>query len=159
MIFIISPRNWGLGVSTVPHYESYIEGTAEIGSEAWQPDCMQCFRNWSDNCQTLSDNYQTLSDNYQTPYTFPYKMCKFLSDNFYFCQMWETFHEYYVCCESGTIPWVGVTKALLFNFSIIKIFDLANAPARFFVSHSYSTSVTTAKLRRHLSNMNVIFSN
>ena len=109
-------------------------------------NCMQCFRNWSDNCQTLSENCQT-------PYTFPYKIL-FLPDvgdiSWILCMLWIWNH-----------PWGGgyylLTKAPLVNFSIIKILDIAKAPVRFFESHSYLTSVTAAKLRRHLSNINVIF--
>ena len=54
-------------------------------------------------------------------------------------------------------PGVGVTKAPFVNFSVSKIFDLAEVPVRLFVSHSYLTGVTTAELRQHLSNMNMIF--
>ena len=52
---------------------------------------------------------------------------------------------------------VGVTKAPFVNFSVSKIFDLAKVPVRLFAWHSYLTGVTTAELRRHLSNMNMIF--
>ena len=52
---------------------------------------------------------------------------------------------------------VGVTKAPFINFSLSKIFDLAEVPVRLFVSHSYLTGVTAAELRQHLSNMNMIF--
>ena len=55
----------------------------------------------------------------------------------------------YVCIRS----WAGVTKASFINFSISKIFDLANVPLRFFESQAESQ----AELRRHLSNINVIF--
>ena len=54
-------------------------------------------------------------------------------------------------------PGVGVTKAPFVNFSVSKIFDLAEVPVRLFVSYSYLTGVTPAKLRQHLSNMNMIF--
>ena len=55
-----------------------------------------------------------------------------------------------------TYPGVGVTKAPFVNFSASKIFDLAEVPVRFFVSHSYLPGVTAAQLRRHLANINVI---
>ena len=52
---------------------------------------------------------------------------------------------------------VGVTKAPFVNFSVSKIFDCAKVTVRFDVSHSYLTGVTAAELRRHLSNINVLF--
>ena len=52
---------------------------------------------------------------------------------------------------------LGVTKAPFVNFSVSKIFNLAEVPVRLFVSHSYLTGVTAAELRQHLSNMNMIF--
>ena len=51
----------------------------------------------------------------------------------------------------------GGIKITFVNFSISKIFDLAKVPVWFFESHSYLTSVTAAQLRRHPSNINVIF--
>ena len=54
-------------------------------------------------------------------------------------------------------PGVGVTKAPFVKFSVSKIFDLAKVPLRLFESHLYLTSATAAELRRHLSNINVIF--
>ena len=60
-----------------------------------------------------------------------------------------------VSCITG----VGVTKAQFVNFSIHKIFDLAKAPFRLFESHLYLAGATTADLRQHLSNTNVIFNN
>ena len=54
-------------------------------------------------------------------------------------------------------PGVGVTKAPFVNFSVSQILDLAKVPVRLFASHSYLTGVTAAELRRHLSNMNMIF--
>ena len=52
----------------------------------------------------------------------------------------------------------GGTKITFVNFSMSKIFDLALVPVWFFESHSYLTSVTAAQLRRHPSNINVIYS-
>ena len=52
---------------------------------------------------------------------------------------------------------VGVTKAPFVNFSVSKIFDLANITVRSFESHSYLTGIATAELRRYLSNINMIF--
>ena len=54
-------------------------------------------------------------------------------------------------------PGVGVTKAPFVNFSVSRILDLVKAPVRLFESHSYLTGATAAELRRHLSNMNMIF--
>ena len=56
-----------------------------------------------------------------------------------------------------TSPGVGVTKAPFVSFSVNKIFDLAKVPFRLSKSHLYLTGATTAELRRHLSNINVIF--
>ena len=65
------------------------------------------------------------------------------------------------CSQMGSTtlagPGVGLTKAPFVNFSVSKIFDLAEVPVRLFVSHSYLTGVTAAELRQHLSNMNMIF--
>ena len=55
----------------------------------------------------------------------------------------------YVCIRS----WVGVTKTPFINFSISKNFDPPKVPARFFESQTESQ----AELRRHLSNINMIF--
>ena len=52
-------------------------------------------------------------------------------------------------------PGEGVTNYV--NFSVSKISDVAKVPVRLFASHSYLTGVTAAELRRHLSNMNMIF--
>ena len=52
---------------------------------------------------------------------------------------------------------VGVTKAPFVNFSVSKILDLVKLPLRLFESHLYLIGATAAKLRRHLSNINVIF--
>ena len=41
---------------------------------------------------------------------------------------------------------VGITKVLLVNFSVSKIFDLAKAPLRLFESHLYLTGATAAEL-------------
>ena len=41
----------------------------------------------------------------------------------------------------GHQPGVGVTKVPFVNFSISKIFDLAEVPIRFFESHSYLTAM------------------
>ena len=54
-------------------------------------------------------------------------------------------------------PGVEVTKAPFANFSVSKNFDLEKVPVRFFKSHWYLTCVPAAELRRHLSNINVIF--
>ena len=54
-------------------------------------------------------------------------------------------------------PGVGVTKAPFVNFSVSKIFDLIKVPLRLFKSHSYLTGATAAELRRHPSNINMIF--
>ena len=51
----------------------------------------------------------------------------------------------------------GGTEAPFVNFSVIKIFDFAKITFRFIESHSYSTGVTAAELRRHLPNINVLF--
>ena len=55
------------------------------------------------------------------------------------------------------ISGVGVTKAPFINFSVSKIFDLAKLLLRLFESHLYLTGATAAELRRHLSNINMIF--
>ena len=52
---------------------------------------------------------------------------------------------------------LGVTQAPFVIFSVSNIFDPAKVPVRFFASHSYLTGVTASILRRHLSNINVIF--
>ena len=52
---------------------------------------------------------------------------------------------------------LGVTKAPFVNLSISKIFDFAKVLLGLFESHLYLTGATTAELRRHLSNINVIF--
>ena len=54
-------------------------------------------------------------------------------------------------------PGVGVTKAPFVNFSGSEIFDLAKIPLRLFLSQIYLTGATAAELRRHLTNINVIF--
>ena len=54
---------------------------------------------------------------------------------------------------------VGVTKALLVDFSAREICDLSNVPVGLWEPRSYLTGVTAAELRRHLSIMNVIFNN
>ena len=53
-------------------------------------------------------------------------------------------------CNTG----VGVTKAPFVNLSVSKILDLSKVPLKLFESHLY---LTGAELRRHLSNINVIF--
>ena len=53
--------------------------------------------------------------------------------------------------------WDGGTNAPFVNFSISKSFGLARVPFIFFKSHLYLTGVTAAELRRHLSNIKVIF--
>ena len=52
---------------------------------------------------------------------------------------------------------VGVTKTPLVDLSVKTYSDLATVAFRFFESYSYLTAVTAAKLRRHLSIINVIF--
>ena len=54
-------------------------------------------------------------------------------------------------------PGVGITKAPFVNFSVSNIFHLVKVPLRLFKSHLYLTGATTAELRRHLSNINMIF--
>ena len=54
-------------------------------------------------------------------------------------------------------PEAGGTKALFVNFSFSIIFDLAKVSVKLFKSHSYLTGVPAAELRRHLSNINMIF--
>ena len=54
-------------------------------------------------------------------------------------------------------PGVGVTKAPFVNLSVSKILDLSKVPLKLFESHLYLTGATAAELRRHLSNINVIF--
>ena len=63
------------------------------------------------------------------------------------------------CSRIGDKPLsgVGVTKAPFVNFSVSKILDLSKVPLKSFESHSYLTGATAAELRRHLSNINVIF--
>ena len=81
------------------------------------------------------------------------------------CSAWIRNHTYitlqnviaHPCLNFNGGPGVGVTKAPFVNFSVSKIFDLAEVPVRLFVSHSYLTGVTAAELRQHLSNMNMIF--
>ena len=53
----------------------------------------------------------------------------------------------------------GGTKSQFFNFFVSKIFDPAKVSVRFFESESlsYSTGVAAAELRRHLSNIKMIF--
>ena len=51
----------------------------------------------------------------------------------------------------------GVTKVPFVNFPVSKIFDLAKVPLRLFESRSYLTGATAAELRRHLSNINMMF--
>ena len=53
---------------------------------------------------------------------------------------------------------MGGTKAPFVNFSLSSIFYLTKVIVRFVESHSYLTSVPTAELRWHLSNINAIFS-
>ena len=55
------------------------------------------------------------------------------------------------------IPVVGVTKAPFVDFSVEEIFDIAKVGFRFLESLSYLTAVAAAELRRHLSNMSLIF--
>ena len=55
-------------------------------------------------------------------------------------------------------PGVGVTNAPFVDFPTSKCFDLAEVPIRFFTFHLYLTGIIAAEMRRHLSNINVIFS-
>ena len=52
---------------------------------------------------------------------------------------------------------MGVTKAPFVNFSVSKVLNLSKVPHKLFESHLYLTGATAAELRRHLSNINVIF--
>ena len=52
---------------------------------------------------------------------------------------------------------VGFTEDMFVNCSVDKIFYLGKVPVRLFKSHIYLTGITTAELRWHLTNMNVIF--
>ena len=52
--------------------------------------------------------------------------------------------------KKDVTPRLGVTKALLVNLSLSKIFDLAKVPVTIFESHSYLTDVAAAELQRHL---------
>ena len=65
---------------------------------------------------------------------------------------WVRFMLIHQTCSRG-----GVTKAPFVNFSVSKIFDLAKVTLELFDSHLCSTGATAAELRRHLSNINVIF--
>ena len=77
-----------------------------------------------------------------------------------FCEI-KTVNKAHICRPTELSvhcsPGVGVTKVPFVNFSVSKIFDLAKVPVGFFKYHSYLTGVTAAELRRHLSNMNVVF--
>ena len=65
----------------------------------------------------------------------------------------------YFTLISVMLSGVGVTKAAFDSFSEIMIFDLVKVPLRLYESHLYLTGATAAELRRHLSNINVIFNN
>ena len=52
---------------------------------------------------------------------------------------------------------VGVTKDPFVDISAYKNFDHAKVPIKFVRALSYFTGATAAQLRRHLSNINVIF--
>ena len=78
-------------------------------------------------------------------------VCALSSGLLYYTQ--QTFLWYTVLTWYG----VGVTKPPFVNFSASLIFHLAIVTVRLFESHSYLTGVTAAELRRHLSNINVIF--
>ena len=58
--------------------------------------------------------------------------------------------------QVDTGPGAGITKAPFVNFSV-GIFRIYKSLFRFFESRSYLTSVDAAKLRRHLTDMSVIF--
>ena len=60
------------------------------------------------------------------------------------------------CCIPNTSG-MGVTKAPFVNFSVSKIFNLSKVHLKIFESHLYLAGDTAAELRRHLSNVNVIF--
>ena len=55
------------------------------------------------------------------------------------------------------IPGVGGNNAPFANLSVSKIFDPVKVLFMIFASHVYLNGVTAAELRRHLSNMNLIF--
>ena len=52
---------------------------------------------------------------------------------------------------------MGVTKAPFVNFSVKENFALVKERGRLFKSHPHLTDITAAKLRRHLSKINVVF--
>ena len=66
-------------------------------------------------------------------------------------------YDYEILYIERTWPGAGVTKAPFVDFSVSIIFDLVKAPVKLFQSHSYLTGATAAELRRHLSNMSMIF--
>ena len=75
-------------------------------------------------------------------------------DCYHLCSITKPSH-----CNSfeDRTPGVGVTKAPFVNFSASKIFHLSKVPLKSFESHLSLTGATAAELRRHLSNINVIF--
>ena len=83
------------------------------------------------------------------------------ADNAIIGQNWTRIRTMYVIKPVYNWLWtsfgVGVTKAPFVNFSVNKIFDLAEVPLSFFKSHLYLTGATAAELRRRLSNIHVIF--
>ena len=68
-------------------------------------------------------------------------------------KQWQMHHE----VARGNHRSMGVTKALFLNFYISKSCDPTKIPVIYFASYSYLTGVFAAKLRKHTSNMNVIF--
>ena len=52
----------------------------------WYHSTLQCSQNMSRNCQTLCDNCQP-------PHACLHNIWKFLSNNLYFGQIWDTFRE------------------------------------------------------------------
>ena len=80
-------------------------------------------------------------------------LCKLaFEDHILHSNLISTFRRIHSMVKTG----VGVAKAPFVNFSVSKIFDHVKVHVRF-KSHSYSTGVSTAELRRHLSNINAIF--
>ena len=51
----------------------------------------------------------------------------------------------------------GGIQSPFINSSVREIFRFVKVPVRLFESQSYLTGATAAELRRHLSNMNVLF--
>ena len=81
-------------------------------------------------------------------------LCKLaFEDHILHSNLISTFRRIHSMIKTG----VGVVKAPFVNFSVSKIFDHVKVHVRFLKSHSYSTGVSAAELRRHLSSINAIF--